>query len=354
MRSHALPPCPPCPPWFKPFGFARVNALDFRLLNEFQRNWPLVPRPYAAVGERLGVDESWVLERLTAFQRDGAVSRVGAVFAPGTVGASTLAALEVPAERLNEVADIVSAFPEVNHNYEREHRINLWFVVTAQDEDRLTQVLAGIERRAQCGPLLALRLEEEFRIDLGFDLNGEAAPPGLSAPRPVRAPQALTAPAVGLIAALQDGLPLVPRPFAALGETAGLDETQALEQIRHWIAAGVIRRLGVIVRHRELGYRANAMVVWDVPDGLLQPMGIHLAQQAGVTLCYRRTRARPRWPYNLYCMIHGRGRETVVQRIESIGARTGLQAFAHQVLFSRTRFKQTGARYVLPEELSYG
>jgi DNA-binding Lrp family transcriptional regulator len=331
-----------------------VSNLDFRLLNEFQRNWPLVPQPYAVVGEKLGVEESWVLDRLTAFQREGVVSRVGAVFAPGTIGASTLAALEVPAERLNEVADIVSAFPEVNHNYEREHRINLWFVVTSQSEDRLAQVLGGIESRAQCGALLALRLEEEFRIDLGFDLRGEAAAGDLAAPKPAPAPQALTVSARRLVAALQEGLQVVPRPFGALGDTADLGETQVLEQLRRWTETGVIRRLGVIVRHRELGYRANAMVVWDVPDGLVRPMGIHLAQQAGVTLCYRRTRARPRWPYNLYCMIHGRSREAVLQRIESIGARTGLQSFGREVLFSRTRFKQTGARYVLPKELSYG
>jgi len=332
----------------------RVNALDFRLLNEFQRNFPLVPQPYAAVGETLGVDESWVLDRLTAFQRDGVVSRVGAVFAPGTIGASTLAALEVPRERLNEVADIVSAFPEVNHNYEREHRINLWFVVTSQSEERLAQVLEGLVHWAQCGPLLDLRLEEEFRIDLGFDLRGDAAAAELAAPQPVRASQALAVPARRLVAALQDGLPLAPFPFAALGDTASLSETQTLEQIRQWTETGVIRRLGVIVRHRELGYRANAMVVWDVPDGLVRPLGIQLAQQAGITLCYRRTRARPRWPYNLYCMIHGRSREAVLGRIEDIGAKTGLQAFARQVLFSRTRFKQTGARYVLPKELTYG
>lgn len=331
-----------------------MNALDFHLLNEFQRDWPLVPRPYAAVGEKLGVDECRVLERLAALQRDGAVSRVGAVFAPGAIGASTLAALEVPEDRLGKVADMVSAFPEVNHNYEREHPINLWFVATSRSEDRLAQVLAAIEQRAQCGPLLALRLEEEFRIDLGFDMTGEAAAADPTPPPLVRSPQALTASALALVAALQGGLPLVPRPFAALGEIAGLSEPQVLEQIRHWTETGVVRRLGVIVRHRELGYRANAMVVWDVPDGLVRSTGTELARQGGVTLCYRRSRARPRWPYNLYCMIHGRSRDAVLQRIESIGSGTGLQAFPREVLFSRARFKQTGARYVLPEELLYG
>lgn len=331
-----------------------MNSLEFRLLNEFQRNWPLEPQPYGVVGEKLGTGESWVLERLAAFQRDGVISRVGAVFAPGTMGASTLAALEVPAERLGAVADIVSGFPEVNHNYEREHRINLWFVVTAQSEERLAQVLADIETEARCGALLALRLAEEFRIDLGFDLRGNAAAAELAVPQPARAPHTLTAQERRLVSALQDGLPLAPRPFAALGDVAGIGEAEALEQIRQWSAGGLIRRLGVIVRHRELGYRANAMVVWDVPDTLVRPLGINLAQQAGVTLCYRRARAQPRWDYNLYCMIHGKSREAVRERLDDIEGRTGLGAFTHQILFSLTRFKQTGARYVPAKELAYG
>jgi len=331
-----------------------VDSLEFRLLNEFQRDWPLVPEPFQAVAERLGIQVSWVLESLAAFQRDGVISRVGAVFAPGSIGASTLAALEVPAERLRAVADIVSGFPEVNHNYEREHRVNLWFVVTAESDEGLAQVLKDIEAEAQCGAVLALPLVEEFRIDLGFDLRGEAAPAAPASPQPAHAPHALTTPERRLLTALQDGLPLAPRPFAVLGEAAGVGEAEALEQIRQWTAAGLIRRLGVIVRHRELGYRANAMVVWDVPDELAHPLGIDLARQEGVTLCYRRARAQPRWTFNLYCMIHGRSREAVLERLDRIDAHTGLPAFPREILFSRTRFKQTGARHLSPKALAYG
>lgn len=331
-----------------------MTELEFRLLNEFQHGWPLVAEPFAAVAGQLGVSESWVCARLALAQRQGMISRVGAVLAPGAVGASTLAALEVAPQRLQEVAQKVTAFAQVNHNYEREHRINLWFVANAQDEARLEQALAAIEREAQSGPLLALRLLEEFRIDLGFDMRAETAAAASTAPPTPHHPRALSASQWLLIGALQEGLPLVPRPFAALGEAVGLGEAQVLEQIRHWCEEGVIRRLGVIVRHRELGYRANAMVVWDVPDPVVHRLGGALAQQDGVTLCYRRTRALPRWPYNLYCMIHGRRREAVLERLSDIEARTGLGAFAHEILFSRTRFKQTGARYVLPKELAYG
>ncbi len=331
-----------------------MNEIDFRLLNEFQREFPLVPKPYAAVGARLRVDADWVLEQLARFQHEGAISRVGVVFAPGAIGASTLAALEVPAERLDDVAAMVSAFPEVNHNYEREHRVNLWFVAAAESDVRLTGVLTDIEKRAQCGAVLALKLVEEFRIDLGFDMRGDAAPRRAAGLRPSRAAGPLSQRERRLLAVLQGGLPLVSHPYAALGEAAGYGEAAVLEQIRRWVEAGVIRRLGVIVRHRELGYAANAMVVWDVPDDRAHLLGCKLAQQEAVTLCYRRARALPRWPYNLYCMLHGRSRHAVLETIERIGAQAGLLGYSTQVLFSRTRYKQTGARYLGPPEVAHG
>ncbi len=109
--------------------------------------------------------------------------------------------------------------------------------------------------------------------------------------------------------------------------------------------AGAIRRLGVIVRHRELGYRANAMVVWDVPDADARDAGARLAALPFVTLCYRRPRRLPHWPYNLFSMIHGRDRATVRKLVRRAAAEAGLEAAAREVLFSRRRFKQRGARY---------
>jgi DNA-binding Lrp family transcriptional regulator len=331
-----------------------MNERELRLLNEFQRDFPPVAQPYRVIAERLGVDERWVLERLSVFQREGLISRVGAVFVPGTVGASALAALEVAVGRLEEVAATVSAFPQVNHNYEREHWINLWFVVTAEDEVQLEDTLGEIESRAQCGPLLRLRLVEEFRVDLGFDLRGEGGAPALVTPQPCARRRALGDRERRLLAALADGLPLVSRPFAALAEAAGSSEAWVLDTIGLWLRERVIRRMGVIVRHRELGYVANAMVVWDVPDGLVRPLAMNLAQERGVTLCYRRTRERPRWPFNLYCMLHGKRREAVTRRLAEINAHTGLGVFGHQVLFARRCYKQTGPRYATGKAFAYG
>ena len=149
-----------------------------------------------------------------------------------------------------------------------------------------------------------------------------------------------------LIAAIEQGLPLAPHPYATIAARIGMPEAEVLARIRALQEDGTIKRFGVVVRHHELGYRANAMVVWDVPDNQVEELGARMAQLDYVTLCYRRARHRPQWPYNLYCMIHGRSRETVRERIAQLIDACGLKSFHHEVLFSRRRFKQRGARYI--------
>jgi len=148
-----------------------------------------------------------------------------------------------------------------------------------------------------------------------------------------------------LIAALRDGLPLVERPYAVLAEQLHIEETQLLARLAVLQDAGLIKRMGVVVRHRALGYQANAMVVWDVPDEDVERIGGMLATEPCVTLCYQRPRRLPRWPYNLFCMIHGRERFAVQRCLDQIIETHGLQAIVHDVLFSTRAFKQCGARY---------
>jgi DNA-binding Lrp family transcriptional regulator len=148
-----------------------------------------------------------------------------------------------------------------------------------------------------------------------------------------------------LLAAIQEGLPLVSRPYAEIGRRVGMSETEVIGKLGRWIEAGVIKRLGVVVRHRPLGYRANAMVVFDVPDERVGDIGRKLAAFACVTLCYRRPRRGEAWPYNLFCMIHGRDRAKVEAQVEALVAACGLDAMPRAVLFSRRCFKQRGAVY---------
>jgi len=154
-----------------------------------------------------------------------------------------------------------------------------------------------------------------------------------------------------LIELLQQGLPLVSRPYAVIGATLNLSENEVLQRLSVLKEMGVIKRLGVIVNHRRLGYKANAMVVFDIADSLVEQIGGHVSQFSFVNLCYQRPRQGEQWPYNLYCMIHGKNREKVLQQLAHLIESCGLRQYHHEVLVSKQCFKQRGALYqALPEQ----
>ena len=285
-------------------------------------------------------------------QASGAVSRVGPVFRPNTVGASTLATMAVPADKLADIAAIINEFPQVNHNYEREHRYNLWFVVTASNTDTLDETLRQIQIETGYKALI-LPLVKDYHIDLGFPMNlgGYKDLEKQSLKKPVssilKGCNSLSGSAEDLIELIQDGLPLVTRPYRDIAERLGCTEQAVIDSLHGMINAGIVKRLGVVVRHHELGYRANAMVVWDVSNDRVDRLGQQLGRQDCVTLCYQRPRCLPDWPYNLFCMVHGRDRKEVLNCIDEMTEGLGLEDIAQSVLFSRQCFKQRGARYRL-------
>lgn len=330
-----------------------MKPLTRRLLNDYQREFPLNPAPFDRLARELDTDIGELLEQLRALQVSGVVSRVGPVFRPNTIGASTLAAMAVPRAQLEQVAALVNRFPQVNHNYEREHRYNLWFVLTAEDTEAVTATLAAIRRQSGYD-VMSLPLVRDYHIDLGFNMRldrrtGQLA--GNDELQPVATPPTEAAPggcAEDLIAAIQDGLPLVARPYLAIAQRIGCSEAEVIDRLRGMLASGIIKRLGVVVRHHELGYRANAMVVWDVPDDRVEAIGLQLGEQDCVTLCYQRPRRLPDWPYNLFCMVHGQDRGEVLDCIERMSTALGIGTIPHEVLFSGRRFRQRGAYYRMP------
>lgn len=322
-----------------------MREIRLRLLNDFQRDLPLVPRPFAELARQLDITENRVVEMLAQMQATGIVSRVGPVFKPNVIGASTLAAMAVPERRLEDVARVVSARKEVNHNYAREHHYNLWFVAAAATRPRLQDAIDDIAKQTGL-QVLDLPMLEHYHIDLGFPLlsTGRERAPRASVST-TRAPSlnALDRMLIGLI---QGGLPLTPRPFAAVGVRMGLTEQDVIDRLVSYLDHGVIKRLGVVVRHHELGYKANAMVVWNLPDNEVRAVGERVARVEGVTLCYRRRRHVPQWPNNLYCMIHGRDRESALEALARVKQLAGLEHVPCDVLFSVRRFKQRGAMYI--------
>ncbi len=154
-----------------------------------------------------------------------------------------------------------------------------------------------------------------------------------------------------LVAEIQTGLPLSVTPYAEVGRQIGMSEAEVIQRLKRMLQLGVIKRLGVVVRHHELGYRANAMTVWDIPDDKVSSLGACIGRFEFVTLCYRRPRRLPDWPYNLFTMIHGKDRDEVLSNIDLLAERCGLASIQYEVLFSKRRFKQRGAIYTASREV---
>ena len=147
-----------------------------------------------------------------------------------------------------------------------------------------------------------------------------------------------------LVIATQAGLPLVPRPYEALAADLGVSAGVVQARLAAMLESGRIRRIGAVPNHYALGYTANGMSVWDVDDARIAELGEAVGRLPGVTHCYERPRALPEWPYNLFAMVHGHDRATVLAQVETIARLLGDACRARDVLFSTAILKKTGVR----------
>jgi DNA-binding Lrp family transcriptional regulator len=323
-----------------------LGPLERAIIQRYQGGFPLTPRPFAQAAMALDTEEAHLIATLKQMLEDGWLSRFGPLYNAERLGGGViLAALAVPEGDFARVAAQVNGFPEVAHNYRREHALNMWFVVATESPQAIGDTLHRIE--AATG-LTVYRFpkEREFYLGLWFTLED---PAGCLATRPLPYACSADPPPLepldrALVAATQGGLPLLPAPFDEVARRLGTDPPAVLGRFQRMLATGVIRRIGVVPNHYRLGFRANGMAVWDVPDAQIARIGEQIGALAFVSHCYQRTRCPPLWPYNLFTMVHGPHREAVRDRVAEIAALVGRQSRNHTILFSNAILKKTGLR----------
>lgn len=316
------------------------DPAELTLVDRWQHHFPLVDKPFEVVGRSVALDERETIGVFRRLREIGVISRIGAVVRPNTIGASTLAALQVPPEGLEKVAAIVSREPRVTHNYERMHAFNLWFVIAGADAEAIASTIDSISRQTGLAAI-ELPMLRAYHLGLGFPLGTAPAAKRVAAGR---CSDYRPDPRDRLIlAAIEDGLPLVEQPYRAVAEQLDLDQAAIIDRLDHLTSAGIVTRFGCVVRHDKLGFNSNAMAVWDVPDDMVDSVAACFTRNPRVTLCYRRPRHHPLWPYNIFCMVHARTPQDAYAVIDEINllADTGLNRQA--VLFSTRCFKQRGA-----------
>lgn len=322
-----------------------LDDLDRRLIDAIQREFPVASRPFAVFGARFAITEDEMIERIARLQHDGAIREISPVFDLKRLGyASTLCAAEVESGRVEAVADAINAYPEVTHNYLREHVFNIWFTLIVRAPEDIERILAAIRAVDGVHRVISLPSRRMYKIDVHFKTadtpRADHAAYPVSSDRPVV--ESLRGWEMALIGVLGEPLPLVASPFAVLAQRVGISEADVLERLGAWKSSGAIRRFGARVAHHKLGFAANGMSVWRAGEFDTEEAGRKMAGQPEVSHCYLRDMP-PGWPYNLYAMIHGTSRDEVSAVAERLARLTGLSDYA--VLFSVREFKKSVPRY---------
>ncbi len=317
-----------------------INRSDKILLAEAQNRFPLVARPYAQIGARLGLNEAAVISRLKRLKKRKLIRYVGAIFDLTRIGCrASLIAMQVPAARVKRVAGLINRYPQITHNYLREGEFNLWFTLNSRSRSQSEALLAAIRRATGGLRMLDLATRVVYKIDARFRLVTDAAD------RAVR-PQPRGQPAIrrkrialNILPALNQPLSFTPRPFARMAARLGTTEAGAVELLRTYLDDGFIRRFGAVLAHRRVGFTANALAVWQVSPRHLKPVVAGMVANRHISHCYLRRRY-PVWPYNLYTMIHARSRRECKAIIALILRGNRNKIKSHTVLFTVKELKK--------------
>jgi siroheme decarboxylase len=336
-----------------PMAFS-ITEIDARLLDHLQEAIPLVERPFLQIGQKLGLNEQEVIERVTALKSKtgGVIRQISAIFDSRALGyESCLVAAKVDESRIDEAAAEVSNHPGVSHNYRRNHNYNLWYTLAVPPDSQLglQKTLDILHARSGASVTRLMPALKMYKIGVKFSLSGDADAPALDAASGTHRP----APAFHatprdkqLIRLLQQDLPVLTRPFDAFAESAGIDVGELLADAQRYIETGVMRRFSVVLRHREAGFSANAMGAWVVPGARHDEFGAAAAQFPQVSHCYLRP-TYDDWPYSLFTMVHGTSSDECERVLSDISRRTNITDY--RALYSTHEYKKVRVKYFTPE-----
>lgn len=324
-----------------------MDELKRRLIDEWQGGFPLCERPFAVMAEQLNTDEAVVLQTLQDLLADGTLTRFGPLYQIERMGgAFSLAALQVPEIDFERIAAIVNRFPEVAHNYRRDHVLNMWFVLATETSAEIADTVARLEKATKL-PVFNFPKEKEYFIEARFGVGASGVNHTQSthdSSSKITLSLERLAQLRPLIHATQAGLPLTLQPYHTLATQLNSDVMTVITGLQNLLEAGAIRRIGVVPNHYRIGYTANGMSVWNVADERVDELGAQVGALQFVTHCYRRPRHLPHWPYNLFAMIHGASRDEVTTKAEQIAEILGKNCRTHTILYSTQILKKTGLR----------
>jgi len=339
-----------------------LSELKQRILDQTQSGFPVASRPYEVLAKQLGCSEDECYDALTELVSEHAIRRVGASFDSKKLGyVSALSAFAVEPEKLPVVADMVSACPNVTHNYGRADAYNLWFTLICPSKSHLRQTAKALAQQAGIADMLVLEASRLYKINVDFSrMQGRKKPTEPRAAESVEcAPFDAGNPIdVAIVQWAQGDISqLGKRPFASGAEEVSakggctLTEQQLVRRIQELKDCKAIRRFGSMVRHQQIGFAFNSMTVWQVEEELQDALGRAFAKSSFVSHCYARPAANT-WPYTLYAMVHAQSQaelDSHIQKLSGIARQHAASEVPHKALTTTNEFKKVSMTYFKEE-----
>ncbi|MDP2983391.1 MAG: hypothetical protein Q8O92_08685 [Candidatus Latescibacter sp.] len=318
-----------------------LTAKEKKLLSIIQSDIPIVERPYKQLSERIGWSERDVIESIRTLMQNGIIRAFSPVFEARLLGyVSTLVAVEIDKEKVDEFAAALFPINEITHNYLRDHAFAMWFTISAESETVVNSMLSWVEQYPGVRRVMNLPALKVYKVCAVF---GETSPHRTS-PRKSRMIRPFNDDEIRLVRCLHDGFPLVEYPFRHIAQELFAVEDGIIDTVRDWVEYGIIRRFGARLNHHRAGYIANTLDVWKTDD--CDTLGELFASMPWVSHCYRR-RSYPDWPYELYTMTHGRSEEELnnhLSHMQSLAPGTEMM-----ILTTLQTLKKTTMKY-FPKE----
>ena len=330
-----------------------MDDLDKELLNEIQWTFPLVTRPFDEIAKKFNVPSDLVKSRLNHLKEIGVLRQLSAIFDTRKLGyTSSLVAMEIDDDKLEYVANQINRHPGVSHNYERDHQFNLWFTLAVPPGSDLKSeldkfnVLKGI-KKVRMLPTLQL-----FKIGVKLDMVEEKKHDVAPTEEKKETKNVTFAPTEedkNFIRELQKDMDITDEPFVNAANNLGISESELFEKMKYYEEIGVMRRFAAILRHRQVGFTANGMIVWKVPEGKISDVGSKLGAFPQVSHCYERP-TYPDWPYNVFSMIHCKTHDEAYEMAKTI--QDQIHVDDYRILFSSREFKKTRVEYFVENSFS--
>ncbi|MEE8448536.1 MAG: AsnC family transcriptional regulator [Thermodesulfobacteriota bacterium] len=321
-----------------------MDIINKEILNAIQKGFPLVRSPFAKLGRKFDLSEAETLARIKDLKGEGVLRQINAIFDSRKLGfVSTLVAVKLAQHKLDKAGLIISSHPGVSHNYTRNHSYNLWFTITLPAETKLEETVKALAEQAQAKNYLLLPALRTFKIGVMLDMVNGSKPDRKSLPkRKSDKGMIMAVKDRELIAALEEDLPLVPRPYQELAKRSAMSETGLLAGAKKLLDQGAMRRFAGVLNHRQAGFTFNAMAAWRVPKTRLKRVGELMASFSAVTHCYQRP-TFPDWPYNIFTMVHGRNQEECTSVVSAIAEATQIKDY--RLLYSIKEYKKVRVKY---------